>query len=142
MLPDPGGRSGRDALESCSLVSFPTTDGPALSRDVPAPATLGETLVSVWRQVLAEDREAVEIGAQHLEVVRTRRRGLRSVYVTFGAFKVEGIEQNPETASRWAKLARSGQRIMQFSVRGRYVGNVCEGRLTRYPSWTSMGLPP
>lgn len=113
-----------------------------MSSDVPAPATLGETLVSVWRQALGEDREVVEIGAQRLDVVRTRRKGLRSVYVTFGAVRVEGIEQNPETASRWAKLARAGQRIMQFSFRGRYVGNVCEGRLTRYPSWASMGLPP
>ena len=29
---------------------------------------------------------------------------------------------------------------MQFSCQGRYVGNVCEGRLTRYGAWRDLGL--
>ncbi len=61
--------------------------------------------------------------------------------VVIGNVEVEGIEQNPATNSRWAKMAQEGQRIMQFKVRGRYVANVAEGRLTRYPSWRGLGLP-
>jgi hypothetical protein len=30
---------------------------------------------------------------------------------------------------------------MQFRCKGRYVGNVCEGKLLRYPAWTSLALP-
>lgn len=29
---------------------------------------------------------------------------------------------------------------MQFSLLGRYVGNVCDGKLTRYPSWKVGGV--
>ncbi len=104
--------------------------------------SLGDALVSVWAQTLVEGRGKVKLGGQLLEVVRTPKKGLRSVYLSFGEIKIEGIEQNPSTSSRWAKLARAGQRIMQFSYRGRYVGNVCEGTLPRYPSWASLGLPP
>jgi len=52
-----------------------------------------------------------------------------------------GIEQNPKTASRWAELARQGNRIMQFRCSGRYVANVCEGKLLRYPAWKALELP-
>jgi hypothetical protein len=52
-----------------------------------------------------------------------------------------GIEQNPATKSRWAALAREGSRIMQFRCQGRYVANVCEGKLLRYPAWTALALP-
>lgn len=106
-----------------------------------APMTLGETLVEVWRQALAEDRGEVLVDGQRLPVARTRHQSLRTVAVRYGDRAIEGIEQNPETSSRWAKLAQQGQRIMQFSFRGRYVGNVCEGRLTRYPAWKAEGLP-
>jgi hypothetical protein len=30
---------------------------------------------------------------------------------------------------------------MQFSVNRRYVANVCEGKLLRYPAWRSLNLP-
>jgi hypothetical protein len=30
---------------------------------------------------------------------------------------------------------------MQFSCQNRYVANVCEGDLTRYPAWHALGLP-
>jgi hypothetical protein len=63
------------------------------------------------------------------------------VEIPYGRYKVFGIEQNPRTSSRWAKLARRGKRIMQFSYRGRYVANVCEGELYRYPAWRAMKLP-
>ena len=34
-----------------------------------------------------------------------------------------------------------GNRIMQFRCKGRYVANVCEGKLLRYPAWKALTLP-
>lgn len=103
--------------------------------------TLGEVLVDVWRQALLDARSEVELGGMRYRVGRTRTQGLRTVAFRYQERMIEGIEQNPEKTSRWAKLAREGQRVMQFSYDHRFVANVCEGRLTRYPSWTSAGLP-
>ena len=103
--------------------------------------TLGELLVSVWRQVLVDERPEVEVSGRRAPVGRTRNQRLRVVGFAYGEGHLEGIEQNPETDSRWAKLAQEGKRIMQFSSRGRYIANVCEGRLTRYPAWRSQGWP-
>jgi len=33
-------------------------------------------------------------------------------------------EQNPETKSRWAQMAREGKRVMYFLSEGRYIANV------------------
>ncbi len=103
--------------------------------------TLGEALISVWRQVLEEGREAAELEGECFPVTATRAKRLRTVTFQFGGHRLDGIEQNPQTGSRWAELARQGERIMQFSVNRRYVGNVCEGKLLRYPAWRSLHLP-
>jgi hypothetical protein len=63
------------------------------------------------------------------------------VYFSYGDHRIEGIEQNPLKSSTWAKRASQGERIMQYSVHGRYIGNVAEGQLTRYPVWQKLGLP-
>ena len=34
---------------------------------------------------------------------------------------IRGLEQNPATKSRWAQIARSGKKVMQFLENGRYV---------------------
>ena len=70
-----------------------------------------------------------------------RAKKLRSVNFRYGELGITGIEQNPKTESRWAVLAREGKRIMQFRCEGRYVANVCEGKLFRYPAWTALALP-
>lgn len=103
--------------------------------------TLAETLVTVWQQALAEEKSLVELEGKRYGVERTRAKKLRTVEFTYGAHRLAGIEQNPETQSRWAALARQGKRIMQFSCQGRYVGNVCEGKLARYPAWQALRLP-
>jgi hypothetical protein len=43
-----------------------------------------------------------------------------------------GLEQNPDTKSRWAALARDGKRVMQVLVEGRYVAVVVDGELKLY----------
>jgi hypothetical protein len=45
-----------------------------------------------------------------------------------------GLEQNPQTKSRGAKMAREGAKVMQFLRAGRYVGVVADGVLKHYSS--------
>ena len=103
--------------------------------------TLAETLISIWQQVLAEGKDSVEVEGQNYRVGRTRSRKLRTVDFNFGLALLTAIEQNPQTKSRWAAMARKGKRIMQFSCEGRYFANVVEGQLTRYPAWKDLDLP-
>ena len=103
--------------------------------------TLGETLISVWRQSLANGRQKVDLEDKHYPVGLFRAKQLRNVEFSYGELSIIGIEQNPKTNSRWAALAREGKRIMQFRCKGRYVANVCESNLLRYPAWKGMGLP-
>jgi hypothetical protein len=103
--------------------------------------TLGETLISIWQQVLAEGKSPIELEGKTYSVGSTRAKKLRTVRFEFGGHWLDGIEQNPETTSRWAALAREGKAVMQFSHQHRYVANVCEGTLTRYPAWQALRLP-
>lgn len=94
--------------------------------------TLEEALVSVWRQSLAEDANIVELEGRRFPVRRTARQRLRQVEFEFQAERIRGIEQNPSTSSRWAGLARAGQKVMQFVSGGRYLANVANGAVTFY----------
>jgi len=103
--------------------------------------TLSESVVAAWQQTLVDDLPEVEIDQRKYRVTLTRGQGLRVVSFVYQDRIIEGIEQNPQKDSRWAKLAREGKRIMQFRINRRYIGNVCEGKLLRYPAWKSLGLP-
>jgi hypothetical protein len=103
--------------------------------------TLAEMLISAWQQSLVEGKGAVELGGESFPVTVVRAKKLRSVEFRHGELHLIGIEQNPKTDSRWAALAREGKLIMQFRCKGRYVANVCEGKLLRYPAWAALGLP-
>lgn len=103
--------------------------------------TLGESLIEVWRQVLVEGKPVVELMGRSYPVTASRAKKLRIVRFEYATYHIDGIEQNPETGSRWALLAREGKRVMQFSFQGRYIGNVAEGELVRYPIWHALELP-
>ncbi len=103
--------------------------------------SLGETLVSVWRQALTDGAKQVEVEGQTYRVTFTRASKLRVVRFKWQSHDLDGIEQNPHKTSRWAQLASQGKRVMQFSYHHRYVANVCEGKLLRYPAWRSLELP-
>jgi hypothetical protein len=45
-----------------------------------------------------------------------------------------GLEQNPNTKSRWAELARKGSKVMQFLQAGKYVAVIVDGKITRFSS--------
>ena len=91
-----------------------------------------QTLVEVWRQVLIENASVVELGGKRYPVRITPKKGLRQVDFMFDGNEIRGLEQNPETKSRWAVLARCGKKVMQFLSEGRYVANVVDGKVTVY----------
>jgi len=104
--------------------------------------TLEEALISVWRQSLAEDANLVEFEGRRSPVRRTARQRLRQVEFEFQGEQFRGIEQNPNTRSRWAELARAGQKVMQFVSGGRYLANVAEGAVTFYRPPGGAGRKP
>ena len=71
-----------------------------------------ETLTEVWRHALVESAKAVEVGGESYPIRRTPKRGLRQVDFIFDGQEIRGLEQNPETKSRWAQLARSGKKTV------------------------------
>src|SRR6201997_4952076 len=95
-------------------------------------ATLEETLISVWQQALAENARTVELEGRTFPVRRTSRSRLREVDFQFEGHELRGLEQNPETASRWAQLARQGKKVMQFLEERRYIAVVVDGKVRLY----------
>ena len=91
-----------------------------------------EMLVEVWRQALVENAKTVVLGSETFPVRRTPKRGLREVDFEFEGNDIRGLEQNPDTKSRWAQMARAGKKVMQFLSEGRYVANVVDGKTTVY----------
>jgi hypothetical protein len=91
-----------------------------------------DCLLSVWRQALLDSQERVTVGSDTYPVRRTAKHKLAQVDFEFAGTPVRGLEQNPETQSRWAQLARKGAKVMQFLSAGRYIAVVYDGKLTRY----------
>jgi hypothetical protein len=99
----------------------------------PTPASnFADTLIEVWRQSLLDKSEVVTLGAHRYPVTTSKKKRLRQVDFIFEGNSIVGIQQNPETKSNWAKLARAGKKIMQFIQEGRYVAVVADGKITFY----------
>ena len=98
------------------------------------PKELEEALVEVWRQAMVENAKVVQLNGKSYPVRQTPRRNLRQVDFTFNGQPIRGLEQNPQTQSRWAQMARAGKKVMQFLVNGRYIGNVADGKVMLYGS--------
>jgi len=94
--------------------------------------TLEEALIHVWRTALVDDAPVVELDGQTFPIRTTPRKRLRQVDFVFGGQHLRALEQNPQTGSRWAQLARSGHRVMQFLSAGRYVANIVDGKVMLY----------
>ncbi len=94
--------------------------------------TLEEALITVWRAAMVEDLREVQLNGQAFPVRTTPKKRLREVDFVFDGQELRGLEQNPETVSRWAQLARAGHKVMQFLSAGRYVANVVDSKVTLY----------
>jgi hypothetical protein len=95
-------------------------------------SSLEQTLIHVWRQALVEHAKTVEVDGEQYSVKLTSKRGLREVDFAFDGNKLRGLEQNPNTKSNWAKMARAGKKVMQFLSDGQYVANVADEKVTLY----------
>lgn len=69
-----------------------------------------QALVEVWRQALVENTKVVVLGTERCAVRLTSKRCLRKVDFVFDGKEVRGLEQNPETTSRRAQMARAGKK--------------------------------
>src|SRR5437899_8196539 len=95
-------------------------------------ASLEETLISVWQQVMIENARSVKLENRSFPVRLTSRSKLRELDFQFEGHELRGLEQNPKTASRWAQLARQGKKVMQFLQQRRYVAVVVDRKVQFY----------
>jgi hypothetical protein len=94
--------------------------------------SLEDTLISVWQQAMVDEAKTVTVEGRNFPVRRTSRSRLREVDFRFEGHELRGLEQNPETGSRWAQLAREGKKVMQFLSHHRYLAVVVDGKLQVY----------
>jgi len=91
-----------------------------------------EIATAIWKQALVQNESVVTIGGEHYPVATSRTKKLRQVVFDFDGESFIGIEQNPKTKSRWAAMARSGKKVMQFLQDHRYVAVVAAGKFIPY----------
>jgi hypothetical protein len=97
-------------------------------------SAIDDTLISVWCQALVEHKKIVTVGDATFSVRRTTKNRLAQIDFELDGIEFRGLEQNPQTKSRWAKMSREGAIVMQFLRAGRYVGVVADGVLKHYSS--------
>ena len=95
-------------------------------------ADLESTLLSVWKQALVDKKKTVEVDGETYPVRQTAKSKLKQVDFRFEERELRGLEQNPDTKSRWAKMAREGKQVMQFLERGKYIAVVVDGKVHVY----------
>ena len=91
-----------------------------------------QCIISVWNQSLVESAKIVKVGGDSYSVRRTAKSKLAQVDFEFQGEPIRGLEQNPKTQSRWAQIARKGEKVMQFLQGGRYVAVVYGGKIFTY----------
>jgi len=91
-----------------------------------------ECILSVWKQSLVESAKRVVLGGDSYSVRGTAKSKLAQVDFEFQGEQLRGLEQNPKTQSRWAQIARKGEKVMQFLQGGRYVAVVYGGKIFTY----------
>jgi hypothetical protein len=94
--------------------------------------TLEETLLSVWQQAMVENLAAIVIDGRTWPVKQTARRQLRQIDFQFDGKDIRGLEQNPDTRSRWVQMARAGKKVMQFLGDAGYLAVVVDGQVHFY----------
>jgi len=95
-------------------------------------SAIDDALISVWRQALVEQKKIITVGQATFSARRTAKHRLAQVDFELNGLEFRGLEQNPQTKSRWAKMAREGAEVMQFLRAGRYVAVVADGVLKHY----------
>jgi hypothetical protein len=96
-------------------------------------ASLEDALLAVYEQALVENKKTVWLETGMFPVRSTAKRKLKQVDFQFEGRELRGLEQNPLTKSRWAMMARSGKKVMQFLEHGKYDAVVADGKVHLYP---------
>jgi hypothetical protein len=96
------------------------------------PASLESVLLSVWQQSLIDKKKTVDLDGEMYPVRQTSKSKLKQIDFRFEDRDLRGLEQNPNTKSRWAKSAREGKQVMQFLERGKYIAVVVDGKVHQY----------
>src|SRR6266550_84695 len=94
--------------------------------------SLEDALLNVWRQSMVENKKTVTLEEVSFPVRSTAKRKLKQIDFQFDGKDLRGLEQNPDTKSRWAAMARDGKKVMQFLEGGRYIAVVAGGKVHVY----------
>jgi hypothetical protein len=94
--------------------------------------SLEDALLNVWRQTLVENKRTVTLKGESFPVRSTAKRKLKQIDFQFDGKDLRGLEQNPDTKSRWAAMARNGKKVMQFLEGGKYIAVVADGKVHLY----------
>src|SRR6266567_9098832 len=94
--------------------------------------SLEDALLNVWRQSMVENKKTVTLEEVNFPVRSTAKRKLKQIDFQFDGKDLRGLEQNPDTKSRWAAMARNGKKVMQFLEGGRYIAVVADGKVHLY----------
>jgi hypothetical protein len=89
-------------------------------------------ILSVWPQSLVDKKRSVELDDERCPVRQTSKSKVKQIDFRFEDRQLRGLAQNPETKSRWAKLAREDKQVMQFLESGRYIAVVVDGKIHIY----------
>jgi hypothetical protein len=89
-------------------------------------------LLSVAEQLMSGTQ--IEVNGRKFRVTRTGSQRLRTARFLLDGKEYQAIQQNPEKASRWGKLARDGQRVVQFRdlVSQKYVAVAVDQKIQEY----------
>jgi len=98
----------------------------------PDSSALDQALLEVWRQAVVDEAKTVSLGDEIYPVRKTAGKQLRQVDFEVDGKDYRGLEQNPNTKSRWAELARKGSKVMQFLQSGKYVAAIVDGKITHF----------
>jgi hypothetical protein len=66
-------------------------------------SAIDDAFVSVWRQALVEQKKIITVGEATFSVRRTTKNRLAQIDFEVNGLEFRGLEQNPQTKSRWAK---------------------------------------
>jgi hypothetical protein len=96
------------------------------------PGGLEAALIAVRQQALVDDKKTVDLEGEIYPTGQTAKSKLKQIDFRFQERELRGLEQNPNTKSRWAKLAREGKKIMQFLENGKYIAVIVDGKVHLY----------
>jgi hypothetical protein len=99
---------------------------------LPMPGELESALITVWEGALVDNKKTVDLDGESYPIRQTAKSKLKQIDFRFQDRELRGLEQNPNTKSRWAKLAREGKKAMQFLENGKYIAVVVDGKVHLY----------